>query len=31
MDPDKAAEFEKKQADAIARRDAFLARQNKYK
>jgi len=31
IDPEKAAEFEKKQADAIARRDAALARQNKYK
>ena len=31
MDPDKAAEFEKRQADAIARRDKALARQNRIK
>ena len=31
MDADKVADFEKKQADAIARRDAFLSRKNKYK
>ena len=29
MDPEKAAEFEKRQADAIARRDKALARQNR--
>jgi hypothetical protein len=29
MDPAKAAEFEKRQADAIARRDKALARQNR--
>jgi hypothetical protein len=31
MDADKISDFEKRQADAIARRDAMLARRNKNK